>query len=96
MNKNIEKPYTNNAAKFNANTKENKPEKTSVDVTEPKPAMIGVATNCKKLNVREEPNKNAAVVEVVNAGTEFKIEDEVNGFYKVNNGYVMKDYISLK
>lgn len=103
MNKNVKTQYTKNTADSNNNdaeknlknnsVKEIRPEESVHEKSEP---VIGVVTNCKKLNVRNAPNTDAAVVKIVDSGTKFKIKDEVDGFYKVDAGYVMKDYISLK
>ena len=81
MGKNPNKPQTKEVVETNENVEE---------------TVIGVVCNCDQLNVRKEPNKNATVIDIVKAGTEFKIEGESGIFYKVDKGYIMKDYISVK
>lgn len=88
MGNNPNKPQTKEAVETNENVEET--------VVAEKTQVIGVVCNCDQLNVRKEPNKNATVIDIVKAGTEFKIEGESGIFYKVDKGYVMKDYISVK
>ena len=64
--------------------------------------LPGIVGNCARLNVREEPNKMADVISVLEAGSEVQLvnEDPVNGFYNVitadgREGYCMCDYISI-
>ena len=64
--------------------------------------LSGIVGNCARLNVREEPNKMADVIAVLEAGSEVQLvnEDPVNGFYNVitadgREGYCMCDYISI-
>ena len=71
-------------------------------IIEKKP-VIGKVANCKKLNVRTEPNANADVIVVINEGTEVEVDDTfVNtDFYKVSidanfvSGYCMKKFIEV-
>ena len=62
----------------------------------------GVVVACNKLNVRENPDKNAKVVCVLDEGAvvEVSVEESVGGYYKVCTeigieGYCMKSYIEL-
>lgn len=71
-------------------------------VVEPKVAAEGVVAGCKKLNVREHPDKNAKVVCVLDEGAVVEVftEESVGDFYKVCTeigieGYCMKAYIEL-
>ena len=64
--------------------------------------LPGIVGHCARLNVREEPNKMADVIAVLEAGSEVQMvnEDPVNGFYNViiadgREGYCMCDYISI-
>ena len=64
--------------------------------------LPGIVCNCARLNVREEPNKIADVIAVLEAGSEVRLVSEkpVNGFYNViavdgREGYCMCDYISI-
>lgn len=64
--------------------------------------LPGIVGNCARLNVREEPNKMADIVAVLEAGSEVQLvgEEPVNGFYNVitadgREGYCMCDYISI-
>ena len=65
-------------------------------------AVIGVVTNCVKLNVRKAPEADAEVLTTVPLAAEVQvdIEGSVNGFYKVCTGagiegYCAKDYINI-
>ena len=64
--------------------------------------LPGIVGNCARLNVREEPNKMADVIAVLEAGSEVRLvsEEPVNGFYNLitvdgREGYCMCDYISI-
>ena len=64
--------------------------------------LPGIVGNCARLNDREEPNKTADVIAVLEAGSEVRLVSEkpVNGFYNViavdgREGYCMCDYISI-
>ena len=63
--------------------------------------LIGVVTECTKLNVRKAPNTDAAVVTTLSLGTEVMIDEEnsTEEFYKVYTGtgvegYCMKKFIN--
>lgn len=79
------------------------PEVTTVHEAEAQAAKLpGIVGNCARLNVREEPNKIADVIAVLEAGSEVQLvsEEPVNGFYNVitadgREGYCMCDYISI-
>ena len=67
--------------------------------------VIGVVSNCTRLNVRYTPNIKSNVVKVLDAGTEVEIEDdERKDFYEVCavagteyfHGFCMKKYITIK
>lgn len=61
----------------------------------PEEIKKGVVANCQLLNVRAAARKDASIVKTIPEGTEVEILDEKNGFYKIENGYVMKDFIKL-
>ena len=70
-------------------------------IDEPEP-IIGVVTDCLKLNVREFATKNADILGVINAATELVIieEESTKDFYKICTstgleGYCMKKFISI-
>ena len=79
------------------------PEVTMAPESEAQAAKLpGIVGNCARLNVREEPNKMADVIAVLEAGSEVQLvsEEQVNGFYNVitadgREGYCMCDYISI-
>lgn len=69
------------------------------EISEP---IEGFVSGCEKLNVREEPNKNADVVCVIekNANVIIDVDDSTDSFYKVcteagAEGYCMKDFITI-
>ena len=61
--------------------------------------------NCKKLNVRKEPNKNAKVLCIVDAETKMTVsmDESTNNWYKVRVklgrreivGYCMREFIII-
>lgn len=66
------------------------------------PAMIGVVSDCKKLNVREAPSKSAEVVAKIVVGTELMIEKEEStpDWYKVwtpsgIEGFCMRQFVKI-
>ena len=70
-------------------------------IDEPEP-IIGVVTDCLKLNVREFATKNADILGVIDAATELVIieEESTKDFYKICTstgleGYCMKKFISI-
>ena len=72
-----------------------------VMVKEPEP-IIGIVTNCNKLNVREHPNTTAAILGIISASTELVIieEESTKDFYKICTsagleGYCMKKFITV-
>ena len=80
--------------------------KTVVDETvtpevEVKP-VIGLVTNCSKLNIRKKPNVKADPITVINAKTQVVIDEEgsTKDWYKVSVngviGFCMKSYISIR
>lgn len=68
--------------------------------------VIGIVSNCDRLNVRSKPSINGEVVTVLPKGTEVEIEvpDERGDFYEVCalpgsdyfHGFCMKKYIAVK
>ena len=64
--------------------------------------IIGVVTECAKLNVRKEPSKDAAVLRTILLATEVVINEEesTEDFYKVYvgglSGFCMKKFINIK
>lgn len=64
--------------------------------------LIGVVTDCVKLNVRKVPAADAEIITKIPLGTEVKIDilESTNDFYKVCTGagiegYCAKDYINI-
>ena len=53
----------------------------------------GIVINCGFLNVREKPNSRSIVLRRIPVGTEVEILGEDGDFYKIQNGFVMKDFI---
>ena len=53
----------------------------------------GIVINCGFLNVREKPNSRSVVLRRIPVGTEVEILGEDGDFYKILNGFVMKDFI---
>lgn len=64
--------------------------------------VVGIVTDCAKLNVREEASSASAVVAVINASTELVIieEESTKDFFKICTasgieGYCMKKFITI-
>jgi hypothetical protein len=64
---------------------------------------IGFVTNCKKLNVREEPKTDSAIVCEVDYQTELMLDEKgsTEEFYKVCTatgieGFCMKKFIAIQ
>ena len=64
--------------------------------------IIGVVTECAKLNVRKEPSADAEVLTTILLGAEVKVDifESTNGFYKVCTGagvegYCVEKYINI-
>lgn len=53
----------------------------------------GIVINCGFLNVREKPNSRSVVLRRIPIGTEVEILGEDGDFYKIQNGFIMKDFI---
>lgn len=69
------------------------------EITEP---IEGIVSGCERLNVREEPNKNADIVCVIekDASVIIDVDDSTDSFYKVcteagAEGYCMKNFITI-
>lgn len=66
-------------------------------------STFGIVVNCKKLNIRKEPEKRPDnIVQVVDANAELMVDasESTSGWYKVYSaegieGYCMKEFITL-
>lgn len=65
--------------------------------------VIGVVSNCDRLNVRTEPSVDATIVCEITKATEVEIDTEksTDDFYKIStasgiDGYCMRKYITDK
>ena len=63
-------------------------------------SKMGIVVNCEKLNVRNEPDKNADIVQIIDASSkvEISLNDSTDEFYKVYtetgmSGYCKKQYV---
>lgn len=73
------------------------------DAVEEMKLPIGLITDCFRLNVRKNPDKNAEVVFVVESLTSLKIDENksTKDWYYVigdngKSGYCMKQYVTIK
>lgn len=101
---------------FEEKANESAEEETDIDkLTETKEPVLAEATTkpevsiltkgmviCSRLNVREQPNKNAPVIMTINQGTKLEIdlEKSTEDFYNVVTsigieGYCMKQFVSF-
>ena len=77
------------------------PEETETKVKEGS-IFQGAVRNCKKLNLRKEPNKNSSVecVLLEDEVVSVDIDESTEDFYKVSargvHGYCMKTFINIK
>lgn len=59
----------------------------------------GIVTGCVKLNVRERPSTDSAILAVIPAGTMVTIISSEVGWYRIKEGrttgYVMANYIKV-
>ena len=84
-----------------------KSEKESAELYDQEPVALatitGVVVDCDRLNVREAPRKDAAVVCTIPLGTEVTVDksESARGFYKVClvsgiEGFCAKQFINIK
>lgn len=64
--------------------------------------VIGIVTDCVRLNVRKDPNRSSEVLGVITAETELIIieEESTDEFYKICTsagleGYCMKSFVTI-
>ena len=69
---------------------------------EPENRKFGKVSNCKKLNIRKLPSRDAEIVSELIEGSEVMIDEKESTalFYKIctehgTDGYCMKDYITV-
>lgn len=66
------------------------------EIKEEEPAKkMGIVKGCGLLNVREKPTTNARAIRQISVNTKVEILGEEDGFYKINDGYVMSNFIDL-
>lgn len=77
-------------------------ESQKVETEEVKTPIIGIVTDCFSLNVREKPNKNAAIISELKVSSEVMIDEEgsTRDFYKICTatgieGFCMKKFITI-
>lgn len=65
-----------------------------------KKITVVTVCNCKKLNVREKPNKESEILHIVNAGDQLETTSSMSGttaWIKISvgdvHGFVMKEYV---
>ena len=73
------------------------------EVVESDPVVIGMVTDCLKLNIRKEPNKNSDPVCVIDALSELVIDlnESTFNWFKVETkdgvkGFCMKKFVSVR
>lgn len=74
----------------------------TVETEQPEELKHGVVTDCARLNIREEPNRESEVLGIVNAKDELVIveSESTDEFYKVLmpagvEGFCMKRYVTI-
>lgn len=58
--------------------------------------VIGKVVNCDFLNVRSSPNKDSKIVGYLSKDIETPIKSVLDGWYEIETGYVMADFIELQ
>ena len=81
---------------LNLNKEETKVEEVEV-VEETAEPTFGVVVNCSKLRIRKTPSLKGDVIGELEKGTKVEILDDKSAkFYKINDGYCMKDFIEIQ
>lgn len=69
--------------------------------TEPE-VLTGIVADCRKLNVRKAPDKNAPIICTIPVGSEVEIlvDESTDEFYRIYTasgleGFCMRDYIAV-
>lgn len=58
---------------------------------------VGTVIDCSKLNIRKEPNINAAIDGTIKRGDSVIIHEEIGDFYRIGtNQYCMKKFIEIE
>lgn len=74
-------------------------EEETEEVVEPIEKNVVYAKTTAKVNMRQEPNTNCAILASVPAATKMPLIEEADGWYKVSydnkEGYIREDYIEL-
>lgn len=83
-------------------TKPEHPATSVIEKTEPE-IRKAIVCNCKKLNVRENPNPKANVIMIINEDDEVTVytDGSVGNYYSIRTesgieGYCVKDYLKMK
>lgn len=83
-------------------TETEQPATSVIEKTEPKPHKA-IVCNCKKLNVRENPEPKANVIMIINEDDEVTVytDGSVGNYYSIRTesgieGYCVKDYLKMK
>lgn len=78
---------------------EAKVEETAIVNDKPKTKKVepvfGIVKDCSSLNIRKNPSITSDIVGVLKVNDTIKILNNVDGWYKIKDGFVMADYISL-
>lgn len=101
-----EVPITNPELVNNEDNKQNDPVQPEAPTANQATNLIAMVTNCTRLNVRKEANKNSKVVCVIANGNEVAVDLDASteDFYKVHTvindvlveGYCVKEFIEIK
>lgn len=68
-----------------------------VEKKEPK-IVKGAVDHCEQLRVRKEPSTTSDIVKLINKGAKVKVnlDESTDDFYKVQDGFCMKKFITLQ
>lgn len=65
-------------------------------IVEEKPAVkTGIVKGCGLLNVRDRASLEGQAVKQLSANARINILGEENNFYKIDGGFVMKDFVEI-
>lgn len=59
-------------------------------------SKIGTVINCDLLNVRQEPSLDAEILGTLPKDSTLKVKEAIDGWYKIDNGFVKAEFIEIQ
>lgn len=66
------------------------------EVKTKKTTVKGVVVNCSSLNIRKEANMTSEIVDVLPVGTTVNVLETLDGWYRINKGFISGSFVELK